>query len=478
MLNSIRARLTLWYLLASGSLLAGFSAYIYTSLARDLTEEFDISLLRTAQSVSNYFAEFVERKNVAAGARETVLELQFERLGTAIFRDGQLLAANKPDTVAAIAATKVLAALGSLPGASFATDPSGRKRLVGLAASAEGVNYAVVVVESLDGLQGQLARVRRIIFVGLPAALLLAAAGGYMLVRKSLQPVVTISAQAAQISAQNLDERLGITNPKDELGRLAGVFNDLLSRLETSFRVMREFMADASHELRTPLAVIQGESDVALSQEGAATDYRGSLGVVNKQARRMARIVTDMLALARADAGHLNLPLEELYFNDLVEDCCRAAQALAAPKGVRLSYEASRQDISFRGNEELLRRMAVNLLDNAINYTPSGGSISVTLERDPACLRLTVSDTGIGIPHECMGRVFDRFYRVDESRARAGGGSSGLGLSIVKLAAESHHGSVHLASEPGRGSTFTVILPLESTSNGRGCVTTPRPVSS
>lgn len=466
MLNSIRVRLTLWCLLGFGSLLAGFSAYIYTSLARDLTQEFDTSLLRTAQSVSNYFAEFVERKNLSAGARETVREFQFERLGVAIFQGAQLLAADNPDTVAAITATKIFAVLGPSQMYAFVTHDRAPKRLVALAASAEGLSYEVVVMESLEGLEGQLARVRRIILIGLPAALLLAAAGGYLLVRKSLQPVVTISGQAAHISAENLDERLKITNPKDELGRLAGVFNDLLSRLETSFRVMREFMADASHELRTPLAVIQGESDVALSREGTTSEYRGSLAVVNKQARRMARIVSDMLALARADAGHLQLPLEELYLNDLVEDCCRAAQALAAPKGVQLTYECY-QDISLRGNEELLKRMAVNLVDNAIRYTPSGGSVLVKLAGDPASVRLSVCDTGIGIPPECIERVFDRFYRVDESRARAGGGS-GLGLAIVKLAAESHRGSVHLTSEPGRGSTFTVSLPLGPAANGRG----------
>jgi heavy metal sensor kinase len=329
---------------------------------------------------------------------------------------------------------------------------------VALSVPLDGVNYEIVIVEPLEALLGQLARVRRIIFVGLPAALLLAACGGFMLVRKSLQPVVVISEQAAHIGASNLDERLKITNPKDELGKLAGVFNDLLSRLETSFRVMREFMADASHELRTPLAIIHGESEVSLSQDGTA-DYQGSLRVINKQTKRMARIVSDMLALARADAGQQQLLVEELYLNDLVEDCCRAAQALAVPKGIHLTFEGS-EDISFRGNEELLKRMAVNLLDNAVHYTPSGGSVTVKLAREGARVRLIVSDTGIGIPPECVDRVFDRFFRVDESRTRADGGS-GLGLSIVKLAAESHQGSVHLISQVGRGSTFTISLPLD-----------------
>jgi len=149
-----------------------------------------------------------------------------------------------------------------------------------------------------------------------------------------------------------------------------------------------------------------------------------------------------------------------------VEDCCRAARALAAPKQIRLTYEGS-PDISFRGNEEILKRMAVNLLDNAIHYTPLGGTVSVKLTSDSAWAYLTVTDTGIGIPRACVNRVFDRFYRVDEARSRADGGS-GLGLSIVKLAAESHHGSVELTSELGRGSTFRVSLPLDSARNGRG----------
>ena len=459
MFNSIRVRLTLWYLLAFGALLAGFSVYIYSALSQDLNRQFDVSLLRTAHSMANYFAEFVERKNVVAGARETVLELQLERIGTAIFRDDELLAATAPDTVAAVTSTSILAASRTSRGPVFATDSRSGKRLVAVTAPLDGVNYEVVVLEPLAELRGQLTRMGRIIFVGLPAALLLAVGGGFLLARKSLQPVVTISEQAAHISARNLDERLKIGNPKDEFGKLAGVINSLLSRLETSFRIMREFMADASHELRTPLAIIHGESEVSLSNDGTAGDYRGSLAVIHKQSNRMARIVSDMLALARADAGQRQIRLEELYLNDLVEECCRAAQSLAVPKGVQLTFDGS-GDVSFRGNEELLKRMAVNLLDNAINYTPSGGLVSVKLASEPARVRLIVADTGIGIPPECVDRVFDRFYRVDGSRARADGGS-GLGLSLVKLAAESHLGSVDLVSRVGHGSTFTVSLPLD-----------------
>jgi heavy metal sensor kinase len=458
MFNSIRARLTLWYLLVFGGLLVGFSTYIDSSLSSDLRRQFDASLLRTAKATATYFSEFVERKNVVGGARETILELKIEKLGAAIFHEGQLLAASGEDITAALASTKILQTADPSRQPAFATETKMNKRLVVVPFQAEGGNYAVAVLEPLDELAGQIGRMRNIILFGLPAALLFAAAGGFLLVRKTLKPVITISEQAENIGAKNLHERLTVGNPNDELGRLAGIFNALLSRLDSSFRVMREFMADASHELRTPLAIIHGEADVALSRDKTANEYKQSLTIVRGQTKRMARIVSDMLSLARADAGEQHLRLEELYLNDLVDECCRAAQALADPKGVRLTWEAG-GDISFRGDEELLKSMAVNLLDNAIHYTQPGGAVNVTLSCEPSFARLIISDTGIGIPAECVGRVFDRFYRVDKSRTRANGGS-GLGLSIVRLAAESHRGSVDVVSQPGHGSTFTICLPI------------------
>ena len=458
MFNSIRTRLTLWYLLVFGSLLVGFSTYIDSSLSSDLRKQYDVSLLRTARATATYFSEFVERKNVAQGARETVLEMKLEKLSVAIFQDNRLLAASSDDITTAIASAGLRPAAQQGHAPAFVTDSKMNKRLVVLPFQAEGGYYTVALLGPLDELGGQIGRIGSIILFGLPAALLLAAAGGFLVARKSLEPVITISEQAERIGAKNLHERLTVSNPDDEIGRLAGIFNALLARLDASFRVMREFMADASHELRTPLAIVQGEADVTLSREKSADEYKQSLTIVRRQAKRMARIVSDMLSLARADAGEQHLRLEELYLNDLVEDCCHAAQALADPKGVRLTWEAG-EDISFRGDEELLKRMAVNLLDNAIHYTQPGGAVNVKLTREQSLARLIISDTGIGIPAECVGRVFDRFYRVDKSRARAEGGS-GLGLSIVRLAAESHHGSVDVVSQPGQGSTFTVSLPL------------------
>ena len=456
MFSSIRVRLTLWYLLIFGSLLIIFSIYIYSVVSRDMHNRFDASLLRTSQSMANYFSEFRDLESDEQEANETINQLKEGRESAAIFREGRLLASNNNDVVAAISSTKILESFGSDRKPAFATEPSLNKRLVVFPFQYKGTNYMSAVYEPLDKLEGQIGHVRKLFLFGLSAALLLGAVGGFMLAQKSLAPMVNISEQAEHIGARNLNERLKVTNPDDELGRLAGVFNALLSRLDSSFGVMRVFMADASHELRTPLTIIHGEAQVALSRSHSEDEYRQSLGIIQDQAKRMANIVSDMLALARADAGDQNLLTEDLYLNDLVTESCRAAKALAAQKHIQLSCEAS-EDVMFHGNEELLQRMIVNLVDNAIRYTPDGGAISVKLTSDNSTARLVVSDTGIGIPSESIGRVFDRFFRIRDPRTRTNGGS-GLGLSIVKLAAESHGGLVDLSSQPGRGSTFTVTL--------------------
>jgi heavy metal sensor kinase len=267
---------------------------------------------------------------------------------------------------------------------------------------------------------------------------------------------VAMSKQTARITDRNLHERLEAAGAATELARLAGSFNELLSRLEQSFETMRRFVADASHELRTPLSVIRGETDVALARERRPEEYRESLEVVRDEAKRLSRLVDDLLNLARADAGHRPLNVEEFYLNELVEECCRSVQPLAARKRIELRCSAA-DDVPFRGDQDLLRRLVVNLADNAIRYTPEGGAVTVAVETAGDRVRIVVSDTGIGIPPECAPRVFERFYRVDAARSRAQGGF-GLGLPIAKWIAESHRGTIELSRTSEAGSTFTVSL--------------------
>ena len=462
MFNSVRARLTLWYVFVFGSLLVGFSILIYALLSRSLYERFDQALSNAAQATA---AEFLSETNefsgnAEAGASETLKELQLPNNYTAIFTRNKLIASNFPEGEQFVISQELLSALRDDDQVSFHTIAGFGKdgaRMAVVHVKTFGQDYYAGVAEPLHGLVEQTETIRRTFYIGLPATLLVAGISGFLLAKKSLSPVIEMSEQAKRISATNLQERLTVSNPGDELGRLAETFNELLSRLDRSFEHMREFMADASHELRTPLSIIRGEADVALSQNRSATEYKEVIAIIQDEARRLSFIVDDMLALARADAGQHPLKFEEFYLNDLVEDACRAAQVLAVRKGVALRLDLN-EDISFRGDEVLLRRLIMNLLDNAIKYTPAGGSVSVRLVSEPERVKFIVSDTGIGIPAESAPYIFERFYRADKARSRADGGS-GLGLAIARWVAEAHKGSIDLVSNPDHGSKFIVSLP-------------------
>jgi len=295
-------------------------------------------------------------------------------------------------------------------------------------------------------------------------ALLIAGVGGYLLAKKSLAPVVSMGEQAAHIGAANLSDRIPVPQRNRELGRLAEIFNELLARLDKSFAEQKRFMADASHELRTPVAVICGESEVALSQQRAPDEYRESLDVVHDEGRRLTRMVEDLFTLARADSGDYPLTLTDFYLDESVNECVRSVRTLAAQKDLEVLYEAPNSEIPYRGDESVISRMLLNLLHNAIKYTPAHGRVEVALKQNCANFEISVSDTGEGIPDVARDRVFQRFFRVDKARSRSGflnGSGAGLGLSIAEWAAELHGGKIILDKTGTSGSTFVVFLPLQ-----------------
>jgi signal transduction histidine kinase len=268
---------------------------------------------------------------------------------------------------------------------------------------------------------------------------------------------------AAHINASNLNERLPVPNSRNELGRLAQIFNELLARLDLSFEQQRRFMADASHELRTPVAIVCGESEVALSQQARRPEeYRESLAIVHDEGRRLTRIVEDLFMLARADAGQFEPYLTNFYLDETLADCVRAVRSLAAHHGLSLQYEHAGDELLFRGDEGLIRRMILNLLDNAIKYTPAGGLVCVEFKCDDSSYGITITDTGAGIPEDAQSHIFERFYRADKARSRngeEGGSGAGLGLSIASWVAEIHNGRITLAASTKQGSTFLISLP-------------------
>jgi heavy metal sensor kinase len=460
MFHSVRTRLTLWYAGVLALSLIAFALISYYAAAAIFYERQDESLRSTAQTVASAYLEELEEAGSVAKASQIVLaELVFpNRYVEVTDNSGTAIAWSKNFTVNGIAIPATTLNNARQRSVSFVSINGLRVAVVPLSGTSE-LGFAAVA-EPLSVIDEGLRRLRRDFFAGVPLVLLLASAGGYFLARKSLSPIESMNQQTQRITAQRLSSRLNVSDSRDELGRLATTINDLLTRLETSFNEQQRFIADASHELRTPLAVLRGETEVALTKRRTIDEYQESLSLIKDEAEQLSRIVENLFILARQPvAAPTALLKEPLSLNDVVRDCARAAQVLAVRKGVQLKSDKNSTSIELRGDDELLKRMMLNLLDNAVKYTPAGGEILVALARQNGNAQIVVQDTGIGIPPAEQPHVFDRFYRVDKARSRALGGA-GLGLSIARWIVEAHGGTIDVTSVPGRGSKFTVELPL------------------
>lgn len=460
MFDSVRIRLTLWYAGVLALSLIAFALVIYYAAGNIFHERQDESLRSTAQTVASaYLEELGETHSQSTAGKVVLAEITFPNRYVQLTDSAGNPIAASANLTASIAIPSQVFTAARARGFSNASVNGLRVTVVPLS-SDQALGFAAVA-EPLSVIEDGLSELRRDLFAGVLLVLLLASAGGYFLARKSLAPVASMNSQTQRISAENLSARLDVTNPRDELGRLATTINDLLTRLENAFKEQQRFIADASHELRTPLAVLRGETEVALGKTRTIEEYQQSLSLIQDEAEGLSRIVEDLFILARQPINtRVALNKERVSLNEAVRDCARAAQVLAFRKGVRLKLENDSPSIALNGDEDLIKRMLLNLLDNAVKYTPAGGEISLALVRQNGNAEIVVRDTGIGIPAEAQPRVFDRFYRVDKARARTMGGA-GLGLSIAQWIVEVHGGSINLASTPGHGSTFTIVLPTQ-----------------
>jgi len=490
MLDSVRSRITLWYSGLLGLfliLLAGLTYFLYWHNSLLST---DSNLLELSET---YVTTFNAEMKDAAGddprkeaARVAMIEHRFRDVVFAVVdKDGKVILSSLDlpairgghETITPVIFTSeeflALARAATTAGAgTFQNVPGGKSGFRGYSRplEPEDHNVSLVILQSLHPQKEIMEDIRHTFYWIIPVALLLASAGGYFLARKSLAPVTDMATQARGMGAARLSERLEVSNPRDELGTLALCFNELLDRLEKSFEQQRRFVADASHELRTPVAILQGETEVTLSRpDRPPEEYRETLAILRDESHRLAHIIEDLFTLTRADAGQYPLKCRDLYLDELAVDVLRRTRSLAIAKGVTLT-SSIQPELPLFADEDLLRRLLLNLLDNAIKYTPAGGMINVDCRVDGNFYVLRVSNTGPGIPAELHSRIFERFFRADKARSRAEGdtGGAGLGLSIARWIAEAHHGRLELTQSDGSGTTFTAYLPVPTRAGNSG----------
>jgi heavy metal sensor kinase len=332
-----------------------------------------------------------------------------------------------------------------------------RVRLVSRRHSLDGRPLVIRLAYSEETIWSRVEELGAASALALPLVLAIAGLVGYWLARRALAPVERMTQQAERITPGHLHERLPAGSVDDELGHLARVFNDLLSRLEQSFEQLRRFTSDASHELRTPLTLIRSVGEVGLQKSGTVEEYRDTIGSMLEEVNRLTSLVENLLTIARADAGQIPLRRSVFGAMELAREACELLGVLIEDKRHQVQFEGDEQ-ASLEGDRLLLRQALLNIVHNAVKYTPTGGLISVRVVAElDGRVQLEIADTGPGIPPEHAARIFDRFYRVEQARTGNGTGA-GLGLSIAQWAVQMHDGEIQLISSDA-GSRFQIWLP-------------------
>jgi len=459
MFRSLRWRLTGWYVLLLAGVLLLFSAGTYLAVRELLLDNVD-DVLRHQAALLAQTIDLAEGAPVLRGEVALPVRRDSEHF-TRLYRADGTLSFDDNTTVgyAPRLAAEARKALRGADAISQVDTDQGPMRIGTFPIQRDGQVVGVLQVGlSLEDSEDTLRTLLKVLLALAPATLLLASGGGLFLADRALAPIDRITRTARRISAENLSGRIGMRGPDDEVGRLARTFDAMLERLDTAFARQRQFTADASHELRTPLTAIIGQIDVTLEQPRDTESYRATLATVREQARRLARLSNDLLFLARADVPADAVAFEPLDLSDLLPAIAAQVAPLAAARTQTVAL-APLPPLAVLGNEDQLIRLILNLLDNALCYTPPGGRIALDGALDGANVMICVSDSGPGIAPEHLPRLFDRFFRGDRSRGRAQGGS-GLGLAIAQSIAQVHGGRIDVESTVGRGSAFTVVLPV------------------
>lgn len=481
-LRSLRFQLTLWYVLILGILLISFSSFLYFTLSKSLHRDVDNKLTSLAKLIAS--ESISPLSNFGFGNIDQALEtsMNLKPIGKFIqVLDESGNIGRKSENLKNV---QLPISLNALKNASKGLVTFETNRSIGNTPlriitfpilENNHVTKIVQIASSLEEVEDALNTLLIILIITVPLALMVASLGGQFLARKALKPVDHITQTARMITSQNLNQRIIPPKVKDEISRLIETFNEMISRLDHSFRQIKQFSSDASHELKTPLTILKGEVEVMLRKDRTPQEYQQTLRSNLEEINRMSQIVEDLLMLSKAETGEIRLNKKDISLTGILNEVVVQMGMFAKSKGLHLSTSNHHQDIHIYGDALRIRELFINLIENGIKYTEEGGSIHITLQKENGPLgenqsdsakkekkefaKIIVSDTGIGIAKEDQGRIFDRFFRIDKARSRSQGGS-GLGLSICKWIVEAHQGEIKVESALGKGSSFIVILPL------------------
>lgn len=453
--KTLRVRFAVWTAGLFLVVLTGFSTYVYISLARGLYAERDDSLTLNASQfiaslhiegeqiiISDSFQENPEN----AGLREQGYTIQIFNSQAELLQTFGVYHELLPRVSSAISSPFFSTSKDSSTGIDI--------RVYTTPVVENGQLIAILqVAQSLEDIEATLQRLLLILLVSVPLLVFISGLSGYWLAARALRPIDQITGMARRISAEDLSARLNIPNTNDEVGRLAETFDNMLSRLEESFQRERQFTSDASHEFRTPLTVMKAVLGRIRKKPRTSKEYQQALEELSEEVDRLETLTEELLHLARSD-GRKDPAFEAIDLSTLVEDVSDAMYPLMESKGLSFTRQIE-ADLCLRGDSDDLIRLFVNLLDNAIKFTEQG-EIRLTAGLQDNVINIVISDTGRGVDTGHLPHIFDRFYRIDESRTTPG---SGLGLAIAKDIVQRHQGRIEVSSTLNSGSVFTVLFP-------------------
>lgn len=478
-LKTVSLKLTLFYSAIFGSLMLVLCTVLYLLVAQKLYQAADRSVEREAHMLAKVISihwvrlERGETEGLEAAMkdiRETGLERGIMEQGKYIQildRSGRILyrSPNLVDRALPLSRTsleKLFAGQAFTETGSLRTPPSNvhHVRILILPFQKdERLTFFVQIGYYPEEVEWTLRGLLKTLLMLIPGALLLACLAGWAVVGKRLRPISRIAEAARRIGTGDLSQKVEAYQGRDEIGRLAEAFNEMIRRLNETFAELRHFIDDTSHELRTPLSIMKGEAEVALKRPRRPEEYQQVLKNVLEEIEFMSKIVEGLWILSRGESGGIMLELEPISLDGLLREVYEEAKILAQGKGLSVNL-GKMEEVAVKGDKRWLKQLLLNLVDNAIKYTPAGGRITLSLEKAQRFVLILIEDTGIGIPEESLPHIFDRFYRVDKAKAREIGGS-GLGLSICKWITEAHGGTIEVSSRLGYGTQVSVRLPLQ-----------------